>query len=78
MAFVDFLDDVRDDDAALSVAIDASTANGIAVSISRDRGTDSIVLSYLDCDPVPFEDLAVVVDTLELDELLARGGPRPG
>ena len=42
VSIVDFLDEGSvDDPVALSVAIDATTAAGVAVSISRDRGADS-------------------------------------
>lgn len=75
---VDFPDDdPGDDPAALSVAIDATTPEGIAVSISRDRGTDSVLLCYRDCDPVPFEDLAVFKRVLQLEDLAARAALHP-
>ena len=75
---VDFLHEAPvDDPSALSVAIDATTPDGVAVSISRDRGADSVLLCYRDADPVPFEDLAVVKETLELDQLVARAALHP-
>ena len=75
---IDFLDEgPADDPSALSVAIDAITPAGVAVSICRDRGADSVLLNYRDCDPVPFEDLAVVKKTLDLEELMARAALHP-
>ena len=72
MQLVAYDDDVPADKAYISASIVATTADGVHVEFSRHRGTDMVLVAFGESEPVPFEDLAVAKDELELNDLLQR------
>ena len=65
----EWLDDGRGPISALLVA---QGPNKIETTVIIDRGTANVMVRIAGADPVPFEDLAVAKDVLDLDTLLTR------
>jgi len=70
---VDAFDGDVDDPRHLSAALTAHSVNGLVVTIIRHLGRDAVLVSAGSSEPVPFEDLAVILGVLDLDDMLEAG-----
>ena len=71
VVLVAYNDDVPENHAFISAAV-VATSGRIRVDISRHAGSDTVLVRFGECDPVPFEDLAVAKGELDRNELVER------
>lgn len=67
-----FDDEIPDNPNYISVSFEAKSKNEIIAQMSRQHGSHTCFVSFLDRESVPIEDLAVVLGKLDIDEVLLR------